>query len=486
MAIIFDFVDEDSMSELSNAANKIIVAQRTGGFGSDLPTLSKAVNSKVTADTNTGGDIFPRQPLIASMGVSIGGNTVDIEQLKGGADMPKTAQGSFTVGGDIICNIPIRNGMELIHRNITQDRNPAAKYHGGTTYPSEWEIVAESDANDDEATHTHTAKPSAIKNEVNPNVVISNSPSIASGAIEAVVTIEGTDRNGVAISRITSWTASDLTTTTKVAGGFFKTITAVKSKGFGAGKVEVNATDLATELTFTPYDSEIVDYFDIEVGIGNLVPFSFYGGVINTVAFSMSRDEVVQYTLGTLFGNVGIRKSLSNGTSPTAFPSGVNTPVPEVYVGTQCEVEVAGTSVPLDSATVNLNQSYIPSPYIGKTLWPKKPRRNAYRSISLSLTFPATSQNNWLQYFQTHATFEDVIVRMQSGVVGTTGQFGGSVEWHFEKLVLAEAPTIATAGQDTAIQTANLVAFSDTESAAFSIKSVTEKYGATEQLYRYI
>ena len=44
MAFPFDFIDEDLMTELSNAANKAFLLQRTGGFGSDAPTLTKAVN----------------------------------------------------------------------------------------------------------------------------------------------------------------------------------------------------------------------------------------------------------------------------------------------------------------------------------------------------------------------------------------------------------------------------------------------------------
>jgi hypothetical protein len=191
----------------------------------------------------------------------------------------------------------------------------------------------------------------------------------------------------------------------------------------------------------------------------------------------------VQYTLGCLFGKTNIRQNLIGGAGVTVVPATVETVVPEVFVGTQCEVEVDGTLIPLDNAALNMSQSLVPGPYIGKTIWPKKPRRSGYRSLSLNLNFPATSQNNWLQYFQAHADFENVVVRARNGVEGTNGQFGGVIEWSFKDLVLSEAPTISTPGQDVAAQTAVLQPFSNTEDAAYKIVSIQDDY--PEKLYRY-
>ena len=486
MAFPFDFIGEDEMTELSNAANKAFVLQRTDGFGSANPAITKAVNG-TGIGANTGGDIFGNQPLIASVGLAIGGSVIDLELLKGGADMPKPAQGSFTVQGDVVVNAPTRNGMELVHRNITQDRNPDSEYAGTGSFPAAHVVVAAEDAfnaQGTEVTQTVVAIPATIKYEFDPVVTLSSTPALASDALEAVVTIVGTDRNGVTITRVANWNEGNITTlTSQKVGGFFKTITSVKSKGFSAGQVAVTATDKATKITYTPYDSAIVDYLDLELDIGNLVPFSFYSGVTNGVGFNFTRDEVVQYTLGCLFGRVGIRENVTGGADPTTLPTGIVFPNPDVFVGTQCEVEVAGVTIPLDSAALNMSQSFVPGPYIGKTIWPKKPRRSGYRSLNLNLSFPATTQNNWLQYFQAHADIEPVTVRATSGVEGTNGQFGGSIEWKFSKVVLSEAPTIATAGQDVAAQTAVLMPFSNTENAAFEIISIQDDY--PEKLYRY-
>ena len=201
------------------------------------------------------------------------------------------------------------------------------------------------------------------------------------------------------------------------------------------------------------------------------------------MGFNFTRDEAVQYTLGCLFGKVGIREGLAGTAAVTTLPAGIKIASPEVFVGTQCEVEVDGVVIPLENAALNMSQSYVPSPYIGKTLWPKKPRRSGYRTLNLNLGFPATQENNWLQYFQAHADFESVIVRANSGVEGTNGAFGGIIEWGFEKLVLSEAPTIGTSGQDVASQTAVLRPYSNDEDAAYKIVSIQDDY--EEKLHRY-
>ena len=418
------------------------------------------------------------------MGVAIGGTVVDLELLKGGADMPKPAQGSFAVAGDLIVNATIRDGMELIHRNITQDRNPKAVYAGDGAFPAAHTVVASTTLNSTKTEHTVVAIPAEIKHEVNPKITLSSSPVIADGKLEGIVEITGTDRNGVEIVRVARWNKTNVGTLAEQrVGGYFKSITKVTSEGFKAGNVVVTAEDKATKITFTPYDSAIVDYLDLQVDIGNLVPFAFYGGVINGVGFNFTRDEVVQYTLGMLFGTVGIRKNLAGTTTPTTLPSDVKYPDPEVYIGTSAELEVAGAAVPLSSAALNMSQAYTPGPYLGKSIWPKKPRRSGYRSMNLALEFPATVQNDWFQYFQAHATIGPVVLRMKSGAKGTNGQFGGTIEWQFDQVALSEAPTIDIAGQDVAGQTATLVPFSDDINAAFKIVSVQDDY--TEKLYRY-
>lgn len=483
MGFPFNFISEDQMTELVGSANKAFLTQRVGGFGSSTPDLTKTSNG-AAAKSNTGGDVFGVQPLIASVGVAIGGTVVDLELLKGGADMPKPAQGSFTVAGDLIVNVSIRNGMELIHRNITQDRNPAAAYAGGGSFPSAHTVVAITTLHDTKAAHTIVDIPAAIKYEADPTVTLSNTPSLATGKLEGVVTIEGTDRNGVTMTRVARWNASNIgSLASQKVGGYFKTITAVSSEGFGSGNIVVSVEDKATKITYTPYDSAIVDYFDLELDIGNLVPFSFFGGVINGVGFNFARDEAVQYTLGCLFGAVGIRQNLIGGASPATLPSDIKFASPEVYIGTQCEVDVAGTTLPLESAALNLSQAYTPSPYIGKTIWPKKPSRSGYRDFNVTLNFPATLQNNWMQYFQSHADIEPVVVRMRDGVAGTSGKFGGTIEWQFSKTVLYEAPSIDSAGQDVSGQTAVLQPFSNNQNAAFKIVSVQDDY--EEKLYRY-
>ena len=487
MAFPFDFIGEDQMTELSNAANKAFLIQRTDGFGSSQPDMTKAVNGD-TAMSNTGGAVFGRQPLIASVGVAIGGTVIDLDLLKGGADMPRPAQGSFTVQGDIVVNATARNGMELLHRNITQDQNPTVSYaDGGASFPSEHTLVASAafaGASDVDVVHAVVPVPATIEYEFEPQITLSGTPAVKANALEAIVKITGEDRNGIEMERVLRYTPANIAVGTRGIGDFFKTVTRVETIGFTAATMgEVKAIDKATKIVYTPYDQAIVDYMDLELDIGNLVPFSFFGGAVNGVGFNFTRDEVVQYTMGCLFGRVGIRENLTGGDDPSVLPAGIRNANPSVFVGTQCEVEVAGVVLPLDGAALNMSQSYVASPYIGKTIWPKKPRRSGYRSLSLSLNFPATLENNWLQYFQAHADLERVIVRAKNGVIGTQGQFGGIVEWSFDRVILSEAPGIATVGQDVAAQTATLMPYSDTENAAFEISSIQSDY--EEKLYRY-
>ena len=224
MAFPFDFIDEDDMTELINSANKVVLLQRTDGFGTSAPTLTLAANGTAKGN-NTGGDIYSPQPLIASVGVSIGGSVIDLELVKGGSDMPRPAQGSFTVQGDILVNASVRNGMELIHRNITQDRNPAMAYAGGGTRPAEHTVVtstALAGANDADKMQTVIPIPAAIKYEVEPMVVLTGTPAIKSGKLEAVVEVEGPDRNGVMIKRVARYNASNIAAGTKRGRRLFR------------------------------------------------------------------------------------------------------------------------------------------------------------------------------------------------------------------------------------------------------------------------
>ena len=487
MGFPFDFIGEDDMVELINSANKVTLLQRTDGFGNSAPTLTKAVNG-TAVDSNTGGEIYSPQPLIASVGVALGGSVIDLELVKGGVDMPRPAQASFTVQGDIVVNASVRNGMELIHRNITQDRNPSSEYAGSGSFPAEHTVVAAAalgGTNDaDVDSHTVVAIPAAIKYEVEPKVALSGTPALKTGALEGVVEITGTDRNDVTMKRVARFSGTLASGNNKKVGGYFKTITNVKSSGFTAATMgAVTVEDKATKVTYAPYDLAISDYLDMELDIGSLVPFGFFSGVANGVGFNFARDAVVQYTLGCLFGEVAIRESLVRATTVPAIPATIQTADSQVFVGTQCEVEVGGVVIPLDSAALNMNQAYVASPYIGKSIWPKKPRRSGYRSLNLNLAFPATEDNNWLQYFQAHADFENVIVRAKNGVIGTQGQFGGVIEWSFNQLVLSEAPGIGTAGQDVASQSAVLMPYSDTVDAAYQITQIQDDY---ERLYRYV
>ena len=492
MGFPFDFIGEDDMTELINSANKVVLLQRTDGFGNSAPTLTLAVNG-TTVGANTGGEIYSPQPLIASVGVAIGGSVIDLELVKGGSDMPRPAQGSFTVQGDIMVNASVRNGMELIHRNITQDRNPAAEYAGGGSFPGEHEVLDATtplaDTNDADITYDDTTTPAivdipaGIEYEVEPKVTLKGTPAVNSDSLEGVVEITGRDRNDVTIKRVARFSGTLAADDTKSVGGYFKAIESVKCSGFTTATLgEVTVEDLATRVTYEPYDLAISDYLDMELDIGNLVPFGFFSGVVNGVGFNFTRDAVVQYTLGCLFGQVNIRQSLTGGAAVPAIPATIEKADSEVFVGTQCEVEVDGTIIPLDSAALNMSQNYVPSPYIGKTIWPKKPRRSGYRTLNLNLTFPATVDNNWLQYFQAHADFENVIVRAKDGAEGTNGKFGGIIEWHFYNLVLSESPAISTPGQDVASQSATLMPYSDNEDAAFNIVQIQNDY---ERLYRY-
>ena len=497
MGFPFDFIGEDDMTELINSANKVTLLQRTDGFGNSAPTLTLADNSMtLTAGvgTNSGGEIYSPQPLIASVGVAIGGSVIDLELVKGGSDMPRPAQGSFTVQGDIMVNASVRNGMELIHRNITQDRNPSYEYAGGGSFPAEQNVLADdtplAGASDADITYTLTSTPAVvqidstmIEYEVEPKVELSGTPAVNSDSLEGVVEITGTDRNDVTIKRVARFSGTLASGDAKSVGGYFKTIESIKCSGFTtATEGGVTVDDNATKVTYEPYDLAISDYLDMELDIGNLVPFGFFSGVVNGVGFNFTRDAVVQYTLGCLFGQVNIRESLIGAATVPAIPATIEKADSEVFVGTQCEVEVDGTIIPLDSAALNMSQNYVPSPYIGKTIWPKKPRRSGYRTLNLNLTFPATVDNNWLQYFQAHADFENVIVRAKDGAEGTSGKFGGIIEWSFYNLVLSESPAISTPGQDVASQSAALMPYSDNEDAAFNIAQIQNGY---ERLYRY-
>ena len=488
MGFPFDFIGEDDMTELINSANKVTLLQRTDGFGNSAPTLTKAVNG-TAVDANTGGDIYSPQPLIASVGVAIGGSVIDLELVKGGSDMPRPAQGSFTVQGDIMVNASVRNGMELIHRNITQDRNPTAEYAGGGSFPAPHEVVAAealalaNDADKSTGDFTIVDIPAGIEYEVEPIVELSGTPAVNSDSLEGVVTIIGTDRNDVVIKRVARFSGTLASGEEQKVGGYFKTITGVESTGFTtATEGSVTVDDNATRVTYEPYDLAISDYLDMELDIGNLVPFGFFSGVVNGVGFNFTREQVVQYTLGCLFGEVAIRESLVRAETVPTIPATIEKADSQVFVGTQCEVEVDGVCIPLDSAALNMSQAYVPSPYISKTIWPKKPRRSGYRTLNLNLTFPATVDNNWLQYFQAHADFENVIVRARDGVLGTNGSFGGVIEWSFDNLVLSEAPAISTPGQDVVSQSATLMPYSDNEDAAYSIASIQNGY---EMLFRY-
>ena len=95
--------------------------------------------------------------------------------------MPRPAQGSFTVAGDMIVNASIRNGLELIHRNISQDKNPSSEYAGTGSFPSAHDVVASVALNNGKADHTVVNIPAAIKYEVDPTITLSDTPGNCGG-----------------------------------------------------------------------------------------------------------------------------------------------------------------------------------------------------------------------------------------------------------------------------------------------------------------
>ena len=98
-------------------------------------------------------------------------------------------------------------------------------YAGGGTRPAEHTVVTSAALGDttDVVTQTVIPIPAAIKYEVEPMVVLTGTPALKSGKLEAVVEVEGTDRNGVTIRRVARYNASNIAAGTKGVGGYFAT-----------------------------------------------------------------------------------------------------------------------------------------------------------------------------------------------------------------------------------------------------------------------
>lgn len=485
MANVVALTAPNLVDALSSANDKTLLFQQDG-HGDHSLVVTPAHNG-TAAGSNSGGNVFRKQANILDADIAVQGAKIAVPYKTGNAASTKMAQGSVNIANGIQVLASADYGLEWLYRNWCQDKNPSYEYRGGGSYPAAHTVVASAALHDTRAQHTIVAIPNTIKYVVQPKITLSGSPTIDSNKLYGVVYITGTDVNGRTVDAQARWTTPQLASTPVVQlPEWVRTVTKVESEGFTAGNIVVSVEDLSTDITYVPQDLILVDFVSLEYDYGGLVPFSFRDLVFETINANIARDTVATYGIGVLGGVAGVRENISGGADPTPTPAGVERASTEIFIGTECYVEIDGQRFPMTGATINGAQGNINADYLDYDLWQTgKPRRNAKRTLSINCTVQASVQNDFNSLFFQNATLPDVKFVQRAAARGTYAKYDSLTEWHMFQCEIESTPSIQSAGESAIPQTVVLKAFDNDGNPEFNIKSSQPSYAADSRLYHY-
>lgn len=433
------------------------------GFGQRTYKTTKAVNG-TTADSNTGGNILPVQPIFTESAMSVEGSKIAIQNMKKNPTPNRPAQGMLRVANGFQCILTDQD-VEAILRNVAQDKNPTVTYRGGGSKPAVHTIVASTSLGTQATpvTHTIVMVPTTYKFPVRLKATLSSTPALSTGATVGTVTISGKDRNGNTMSDVLQWTTAQLSTTLeRETLRYFdpeESITVV-SKGFSAGNVAVTMDDTSKQMTITP-ENIISDFLSFEQDVGGSVPYAFMDSIIHEIEWGIAQEAIVA-NCGVLSAFGQIRQNINGGTTPTALPSDVTRTRANPFTGPEGYLEIDGDRVAMENLTVSIQNGFDLPFYHDYSLWPSgRPRRVALRMVRINATLPFDAVQDFESNYLENRKIDSIKAICAQGSVGTIGAYDSSIALEIVKGFQMEMPSPQGSGVTPLTQNVVIEAYTD-------------------------
>ena len=432
-----NFQSADRITPLSSSTDQVLIAETSWSWPDvSLPAYDAANIATTTPQPAPAGIsdaimadqyavFYQHQPRIVEGGLREDGTLVEIPIKTGNAAMNKYAAGpldltdGFTVTGSC-------DGTALLYRMITQMLDPG---DGVPVNGSDATAHTLADADLDGAVSV-TAIPAAITNPVQVKITPGADAALAGSTASTNIVITGTVQSGrgvndfVELSETVNYTATEVTASeVKTTDSYFKTVTAITStdshwdSSGSDSEVAFTVEDTSKRVVFTPQDSKLAAYWDIEWTKGTVA--NLYRRVVaNQIDISITRTEAILFALTCLGKDARTYQNFYGSTGADATKSSaaaLGTASSETYTGWQCELNVNGIRFPLLDSTLTINQNLINSDVIsGGRYQESPPVRDGNRECSLTGTVVFSPENDLSQAFTNNLNWRNIQVILRN------------------------------------------------------------------------
>lgn len=407
------------------------------GFGADRDFSSILSGTKPDAaykirDTTMAADrgFHPVQLLMSDIGIMDEGENIPIPYYTGDASDTKDASGPTTIGGSAMVAAS-GDGDELLLANLTQALNPTHNKRtgegvGSGTVGNKVDLVAEVDLETTSTPTSHTVVSSVtIDNPTRVRIEFTTAARVTAGQV-GLIEITGTcldgsgktDKYEDVTEQFTITTDGDVRPTDVNSQVFFKTVTAVKSSNFKAGKFKVTVQDTAEVVKFNGQDNKLTRFWVIEIAKG--IFLNLYTGVITTgMSFDFDRGSPIVYDVGFTGRSAFLNEDINGRKGAAAKKLGpataANSPrlqiaTTEVLTGWQCELRLNGVPAAITAATFNMQQNLTPTGAIsGERPEAVKPVRSV-RNSTIDMTVIYAPENDFARLFRNNITMRAELI----------------------------------------------------------------------------
>ena len=453
-----DLLDIDTLDDIRVTATSTI----TGADENDVDVFSAAVDVNVTHGVGSGAEnkFHPVQPLITEASIRGGGENIALPYRTGNSAQTKDAPGPVSIE-DSIMFANTGDGMELVYRMMTQDREPeVTMVDGGPETNAKIRTVVEaeslatgsslvrtpqdSDLAGDKFVNFNSPNPTGgsnwliSQNHLNDKVVDTTAnprkipvrleidPSAAPNGT-GIIKLEGYDKNRLPVEEYLVWTDGNACQPTK---NFYTGLKAYSSSGWATGTTfSIKFLDKSRKVVYTPQDEELVAFWFTRL-VRGVTPTMFSGIIGSEFSAALGRDTPLEWTVGCLgkrqWPNTNIRGEEWNSGDGTItennrrgrkvlLDKSIGFAPPEIFTGWQCEVDMGGTRLAIIDGTLNINQNLENSGVItGDRYEESPPFRSTDRETMLDGTVVYAPENNLSQVYLDNATIENVFLNLRN------------------------------------------------------------------------
>jgi len=460
----------------------------------------------------------PVQPLITESGLRGGGENIPLPYKTGNSAMTKNAPGAVSVEGNLMF-AGTGDGMEMVYRMMTQDRNPTvapiasrtlAQLGAEQTVASNYNLVT-SDALSvateitaaGETLFTNLQSISGLDDGIADiagaprkiPVRLDIDPSVAPGSGNVgVIQLNGYDKDRLPLQETLVWSSGHESQKTR---NYFTGLTSYSTSGWAsAGTFSVKYTDTARKVTFTPQDQELVAFWFVRL-VRGITPTMFSGVVGNNFSVTLGRDTPIEWTVECLgkrsWPNRNLRGEEWNAGSGditnanrrgrrVVLDNSIGFADPEIFTGWQCELSIGGTRMSLIDATMSLNQNLENSGVItGDRYEESPPFRGTDRELMVDGTVVYAPENNLSQIYLNNETLNDVRLSLRNR---PRGGFPWLTRFLFPTTQINTNPDPASPRDGRITQTFNLKCFTEGVGGGpkdYSIETFVTNYKAVRE-----